>query len=82
LIDLVHRTDTAETWRAQDLRLRRQVVIELVAMAGDHMSTADHLQTTIRQRYSHLRDVYDAGTCRRAGESCTFVVTTVLVKNR
>jgi hypothetical protein len=79
LIDLVHRTDMAETWRAQDLRLRRQVVIELIPMAGDQMWTADHLQTTIRERYSHLHDVYDAGTYRRAGESCTFVVTTLLV---
>ncbi len=35
LTDLLHRSEAADTWRAQDCRLGREVVIELLYASGE-----------------------------------------------
>jgi hypothetical protein len=79
LTDLLHRSEATDTWRAQDCRLGREVVIELLYAPGEPVSNPDQLQTTLSERYAHLAHVYDAGSISRPEGACTFVVTTLLV---
>lgn len=73
--------DGADAWRAYDVRLNREVVIELTFSECSHGVMAEQLQALLTQRYSHLQQVYDAGRQATATGCWTFVVTSLLEAN-
>ena len=75
LIAAVDRTARADAWRAYDLRLRRDVELELVRQDGSVTGPVDELQSIVENYAARGARVLDAGQGHAFGCSYVYVVT-------
>ena len=83
LITPVERAARTDTWRAYDLRLRREVELELVRQGGSVAEPVDEpvdeLQSIVENYAARATGVLDAGQGRAFGCSYVYVVTAATV---